>query len=97
MQDFEAEGRYHQYTRQGRAAATRHAILLGNVAWHAEHARTHPESPSDTARMRAMLDEIDTLERQVEACLKQANAAADLAGLAGLTRMALFLPERKKD
>lgn len=96
MKNYEAEGDFHKYNGQARDMATRRALLLGNVGWHTEYARTHPEDSADIAKLRAMLDEIETLERQIDAALDRANQAAALAGWSCITRTHLFLPDGKK-
>jgi len=93
MKDYLAEGEYHRYLSMGRDIAGRRQMLAGGLEWHAEHAKTHIESPADTQRMRAMLDELETVEKQLDAALKKLNEAANLAGLKTLTRTGLTLPK----
>ena len=91
MKNYEAEGEFHRYKSQGRDMAIKRDVLLGNIAWHTDHAKTHPESHADTDKLGAMLAQITTLEKQIDACLNRANEAATLAGWATITRSALFL------
>lgn len=91
MKDYFAEGEYHQYLSQGRDLAARRQMLVHGLEWHAEHAKTHIESPADTERMRAMLDELETVERQLDAALARLNDAANRAGLKACSRTGLTM------
>lgn len=95
MKDYLAEGVYHQYLSMGRDIAGRRQMLTSGLEWHAEHAKTHIESQADTQRMRAMLDELETVEKQLDAVLKKLNEAANLAGLKTLTRTGLTMPKNE--
>lgn len=96
MKNYEAEGDFHKYNSRARDMTLQRNQLLGNITWHAEYARTHPESTADVAKMRIMLAEIETLERQIEATLVQVNQSAALAGWSTITRSHLFLPDVKR-
>ena len=93
MNDFEAEGRYLQHTRAARHAMALRQSLLANMAWHAQHAQKLVDAPADTPKLQALLDEVATLERQIDAHLQEANRAAALAGKATLGRTHLVQPQ----
>lgn len=95
IKNYLAEGEYHQYLSLGRDIAGRRQMLVHGLEWQAEHAKTHLESPADTLRMRAMIDELETVEKQLEAVLAKLNTAANEAGLNTLTRTALAQPVTK--
>lgn len=61
MKNHLAEGEYHQYLSLGQDLAGRRQMLVHGLEWHAEHAKTHLETPADISRMRAMLDELETI------------------------------------
>lgn len=86
MNDFEAEGRYLQHSKAARHAMALRQSLLGNMAWHAQHAQRVVEEPADAPKLQALLDEVRTLERQIDAHLQEANRAAALAGKPTLGR-----------
>ena len=86
MNDFEAEGRHLQHSQAARHAMTLRQSLLANMAWHAGHAQKHVSEHADAPKLQAMLDELATLERQIDAHLQEANRAAALAGKSSLTR-----------
>lgn len=86
MKDHAAEGRYHEYQGKARDAANALDVLLGGIAWHAEHARTHPDTPADFARLATLFDEAQKLDARVTAYLDEANRAAAMAGYPCLTR-----------
>ncbi len=93
MKDYFAEGEYHQYLSQGRDIAGRRQMLVHGLEWHAEHAKMHIESPADTERMRTMLDELEVVERQLDAALAKLNDAANRSGLKVRNRTYLTLPK----
>ena len=92
MKDYAAEGRYREYHGKAHQAANQLDLLLGNIAWHTDHARTHPAEPADFDRLAHMLAQARTLETQMAAYLDEANKAAAMAGLPGLTRTHLRQP-----
>ena len=80
MPNYAAKGEYHAMKEQARDAGNRRFALAHNLSGDLMRYAEGAHNAKTVAEFRAVLEEIETADRELVAAVERMNQAADLCG-----------------
>lgn len=78
--NYQALGEYHAYKKQAEDAAMARFALLHNLSTKARNMSESPAKPVDFSEIRAEIDQIESVDKEMHAAINRANDASALCG-----------------